>query len=334
VYGAGKPRPYYFGFLGSVFLIISIKFRIFARCNIYNFMETNNSNQKIKTLRRIIILLLLLFLISAIVMIWSMRQQSETYTQNFQMKTELAQLMSEHEAIRAENIQFQAELTERDSIILASSAEIQRLIIDQADYRRIRRQLDLLRNITQDYVRRIDSLIIVNEELALENEEMRKEITVERQRYRELSQVRTQLDDKVAMASTFRAYNLRAYTLRVRGTSETVTDRAVRADRIMVEFTLSENRIVPAGPRTIYVRIARPDEVVILAGEGEGYSFELNGNRLQFTIRENIVYDNTAQNIRMSWTKRDARAPAMVGVYTVTVFMDNQEIGRTFFELK
>jgi hypothetical protein len=102
----------------------------------------------------------------------------------------------------------------------------------------------------------------------------------------------------------------------------------------MVEFTLSENRIVSAGPRTIYVRIARPDGVVILAGTGDEYSFELDGARLQFTIKQDIVYDNTAQNIRMSWTKRDARAPAMVGVYTVTVYADNQEIGQTFFELK
>ena len=263
-----------------------------------------------------------------------MRQKSETYMQNISMKDELAQLMNEYETVRQENIQFQSQLTERDSIIMANSVEIQKLINSQADFRRVRRQLDLLRNITQDYIHRIDSLIIVNEVLALENEEIRREITVERQRYRELSQVRSELDQKVAQASTLKAYNLRATTFRVRGANETATDRAVRADRILVEFTLSENKIVPAGPRTIYIRIARPDGVIILAGEGDDYSFEFNGERLQFTIKQNIVYNNTAQNITMSWTKRDARAPAMVGVYTVTVFADNQEIGQTFFELK
>ena len=299
-----------------------------------HFMETNNNNRKIKNLIRIIIILLLLFIASIIIMVTSMRQKSETYTQNIQMKDELAELMSEYETIRRENIQFQAELTERDSIILANSVEIEKLINSQADSRRIRRQLDLLRNITQDYVHRIDSLVIVNEELKLENQEIRKEIVVERERYRELSQVKTQLDDKVSLASTLKAYNLRAYTLRVRGTNETVTDRAVRADKIMVEFTLSENMIVPAGPRTVYMRIARPDGVIILAGEGDDYSFELNGNQLQFTVKQDIVYNNKAQNISMSWTKRDTRAPAMVGMYTVTVFTDNQEIGQTFFELK
>jgi len=297
-------------------------------------METSNNNQKIKTLKRIIVLLLILFIISAIVTYCSMREKSETYTQNIQMKDELAELMSEYEAIRDENIQFQSQLTEKDSIIVANSAEIQKLINSQADYRRIRRQLEMLRAITQDYVHRIDSLIIVNEELALENEEIRREISVERERYRELSQVKTQLDDKVTLASSLKAYNLRAVALRVRGSNETMTDRAVRADKILIEFTLSENKIVPAGPRSIYVRIARPDGVIILAGEGDEYSFELDEKQLQFTIREDIIYDNTAMNITTSWTKRDARAPAMVGMYTITIFMDNQEIGQTFFELK
>jgi regulator of replication initiation timing len=295
-------------------------------------METNN--RKIKRLRWIIYLLLLLFITSLIVMIWSMREKSETYIQNIGMKDELAQLMEEYETIKEENSQFQSQLTERDSVILANSAEIQQLINSQADYRRIRRQLDMLRGITQDYVRRIDSLIVVNEELALENEEIRKEISVEREKFRELTAVKTALDDKVSLASSLKAYNLKAYTLRVRGANESVTDRAIRADKIMVEFTLSENKIVTAGPRTVYLRIARPDGVIILAGEGDAYSFELNDTRLQFTVKQDIVYNNTAQNLNMSWTKRDTRSPAMVGVYTVTVYTDSQEIGQTFFELK
>ena len=268
-------------------------------------------------------------------MILTMRQRTETFAQNLVMKGELTQLMQDHEVIRQENIRFQAELTEKDSIILASSAEIQRLIAQQTDYRRIRRQLDLLRNITQDYVRRIDSLIVVNEELALENREIRQVLSVERARYRELTQVRERLDEQVAIAaSTLVAYNLRAYALRVRGANETITDRAARADRINIEFTLGENRIVEAGSRTIYIRIARPDNVIILAGLGDAYSFILDEEQLQFTIRKEIIYDNTAQDIRTSWSQRDPSLPAMAGMYTVTVFMDGQEIGQTFFELR
>ena len=297
-------------------------------------METTHNDRKSKRLKRIIYALLLLFIILIIAVIWVMRQKSETYAQNIQMKDELAQLMSEYESVRQENIQFQHDLTERDSIILANSAEIQKLIIDQADYRRIRRQLEMLRGITQDYVRRIDSLIIVNEELAIENEEIRREISVERERSRELARVNVQLDEKVAQASTLRAYGVNAFAQRVRGANVTETDKAVRADRIVVEFTLSENKIVPAGPRTVYVRIARPDGVIILAGEGDAYSFELGGERLQYTVKQDIVYDNTAQSIRMSWTKRDTRSPAMVGFYRVVIYTDHQEIGQTTFELK
>ena len=296
-------------------------------------MEPNTKEQN-KKLKRIILLLLLFFLIAMIIMIWQMRQKSQAHSENIQMKGELAQLMSEHEAIRRENIQFQAELSERDSIISANSAEIERLIINQADFRKIRRQLDMLRAITQDYVRRIDSLIIVNQELALENEIIRREISVERERNVALARANIQLDERVAQAAVLRTYNLRAHALRVRGANETVTDRAVRTDRVVVEFTLSENSLVPAGPRTVYMRIARPDGLIILAGEGDEYSFEIDGERLQFTARQDIIYNNAAKDMIMTWTNRDTRVPAMVGVYTVTIFTDNQEIGRTFFELK
>lgn len=318
----------------KVALFLCYFFRIFAQ-RICDAMDTNNNNKKLKTLRWIIVALILLFAASMVIMIFTMRQRAETFAQNLVMKGELTQLMHDHEVIRQENIRFQAELTEKDSIILANSAEIQRLIAQQTDYRRIRRQLELLRNITQDYVRRIDSLIVVNEELALRNQQIRQELTVERARTRELAQVRDRLDEQVAIAAaTLRAYNLRAYALRVRGANKTVTDRAARADRINIEFTLGENRIVAAGPRSIYVRIARPDNVIILAGLGDEYSFMLDEEQLQFTIRKEIIYDNIAQNIQTFWSQRDPSQPAMVGMYTVTVFMDGQEIGQTFFELR
>ncbi len=297
-------------------------------------MEARNKDNKIKQLRRIIYILLIIFGILGIFMIWTLYQKSETYSQNIQMKDELAQLMGEYESIKQDNIQFQSQLSEKDSIILANSVEIEKLINSQADYRKVQRKLELLRNITQDYVRRIDSLIVVNEELSTENAEIRKEISVEREKNRELTKVKTELDEKVTQASTLKAYNVKASALRVRGSNETETDKAVRADKIRIDFTLSENKIIHQGDRTIYIRIARPDGQIITDGEGDEYSFEINETRLQYTLKKDIVYNNTAQHILVFWTKRDAKALAMTGIYKVVVFMDNQEIGDTSFELK
>lgn len=299
-------------------------------------METYNLNIKSdnKKLKRIIYGLLFVFSVLILLLIWQLRRNSQSYLQNIQMKDELAQLMSEYETIKQENEEFQDQLSEKDSAILANSVEIERLINSQADYRKVKRKLDLLRGITQDYVRRIDSLIVVNEELMVENLEIKKEISVEREKNLELTKEKTVLDQKVTQASALKAYNLKAYALRIRNRGESETDKAVRADKIAVEFTLSENRIIPSGERSVYLRIARPDGVVIIPGEGSGYSFESNGETLQYTVKKDIVYNNSAQHIQMSWTKRDKGSPAMAGMYNVSVFADNQEIGRTSFELK
>ncbi len=294
----------------------------------------SNKNQDTRKLKRIIYVLLLLFVVLIGFLIWQMREKSQTYSQNMQMKDELTELMKDYESIKTENAEFQSQLSERDSIILANSQEIQQLINSQADYRKVKRKLELLRGITQDYVRRIDSLIIVNEELMVENIEIKKEISVEREKNRELTKEKTQLDEKVTQASTLKAYNLKAYALRTRGKSETETNKAARADKITVDFTLSENKIVPSGERSIYVRIARPDGMIISLGDSDAYSFEMNGTTLQYTVKKDIVYENTAQHIQMSWMKQDLKTPAMTGIYNISVFADNHEIGRTSFELK
>ncbi|MDR2906825.1 MAG: hypothetical protein LBU91_02410 [Bacteroidales bacterium] len=299
-------------------------------------MESQNppNPKTIKKLKQAVYAFLIAILLASVCMFWLMREKSETYRQNISMKDELAQLMSEYEEIKQENLQFQTQLTERDSVILANSAEIEKLINSQADYRKVKRKLDLLRDVTQDYVRRIDSLLVLNEELTVENFEIKKEISAEREKNRELTKVKTELDEKVTQASTLKAYNIKAFGVRVKGSSETETDKAVRSDKLIVEFTLSENKIIPAGTRAIYVRIARPDGEIMAAGDGDAFSFEVAGTVLQYSIKKDIVYDNTSQHIRMWWLNWNAKYPIVAGRYNVSVFTDNQEIGRTSFELK
>jgi hypothetical protein len=91
--------------------------------------------------------------------------------------------------------------------------------------------------------------------------------------------------------------------------------------------------VAAAGKRTIYVRIARPDNVIIT--EGTEYStFTFNGEKIQYTMKKEIEYDNKAQNICLSWYKHDKKTDAMAGKYNVSVFCDDYEIGQTSFELK
>lgn len=254
------------------------------------------------------------------------------YAQGLELKGEYDALMEEYTSIKIENQDFSSQLSERDSIIMANADEIKKLIATQADYKKIKKKLDLLRTITQDYVARIDSLVVVNQELNKENVQIKEEISSERQKNTELTQTKQVLEGKVSEASVLKAYNLSAITVRKRSDNkEVLTDKSKRLDRINISFILSENKIVPAGSKTIYVRIARPDGEILVPSKDDAYTFEVNGEKLQYSISKTIDYKNVAQEVNIAWDKRDLKQAAMEGLYTVSVFVDGNEIGKTSF---
>ena len=136
------------------------------------------------------------------------------------------------------------------------------------------------------------------------------------------------------MASTFKAYDLNAATFRVRGDGkEIATDRAPRITRIGITFILSENKVVKSGKKFIYARISRPDGVVMSVGDDDLYSFEMDGEKYQYTIKEEIDYENQSMPVKMVWD-RISDGAAMEGKYDVMLYMDGKEIGRTAFMVR
>ncbi|MFH1159903.1 MAG: hypothetical protein V1733_03025, partial [bacterium] len=97
-------------------------------------------------------------------------------------------------------------------------------------------------------------------------------------------------------------------------------------------FTIGENSLVEPGTKILYIRITRPDNVVVTKSKYD--TFEYNGQTIPFSVREDLRYAGQAMNICVDWIKRDNDIPAMKGRYLVGVFFDNREIGQGSFELK
>ena len=212
----------------------------------------------------------------------AVNDRNESFTRGVELKGELDKVMDEYTTIKMENQDLSAQMSEKDSIILANRAEIEKLIASQADYNKIRRKLELLRKITQDYVARIDSLVVVNRELAEENTQLAETVTQFKAQNNRLEADKAQLQEKITVASALKAYDLQAFTVRMRADGkEKPTDRAARVTRINLQFTIGENKVVEPGIKTIYARISRPDGQVMVLGTDDLYSFELNGKTLQ-----------------------------------------------------
>ncbi len=258
--------------------------------------------------------------------------KEEAVNKNQDLQKELDVMLLQHDSIKTANAKLSVKLSAKDSIIMKNAEEIQKLIAVNADYRRIKRKLDYLRGITQSYVDQIDSLFTENKKLQTENIKIKNDYHKEKERNTELTTVKDQLTEKVNVGSMLKAYATSAVGLRTKGGGkEVISDKAKSTDKIKICFTLSENLIATSGSKDIYIRIAGPDTYILTRGEGDEYSFTGNGEKLQYSIKKPITYENKAMNLCLYWDKTKDFEP---GKYSISIFADGIEIGQAFLELK
>lgn len=255
------------------------------------------------------------------------REMAMILTEELQL--ELDSVLDEYHAVKLE---YDSILTDKDSIIQANAREIQSLIARQADYNRIRRQLNLLREVTQNYVKEIDSLYTENRVLKAENVQMREEIIQVRRRTTELTQNKAELETKVEVASELRAYQIEAFPFRLRGRGrEDETDRAGRVEQVRVCFLIGENPITPAGEHNIYMRIADPYGQILRVSDDIAYAFVHHGDTLQYSVKGTINYQNRQMNKCLTWQRIAEFEP---GVYDISLYTDEYRLGDSVFELR
>lgn len=258
----------------------------------------------------------------------------EKNLQSIELEAELDSLMQEHERVKSVYGTLSDSLSNKDSIILANAAEIKTLLGTKYEYFKVKRKLELLRKISQGYVHQIDSLFTVNAELKDENNQIKSVYKEELSKNEELNKDKQKLTDKMNSAAVLKAYKITALPLKVRGSDKVRdTDKASRADKIRVCFTLSENKLVSPGRRSVYLRIARPDKVILSHGRSDEYSFTAQGETLQYSTMEAVEYDGTSSDICLNYNI-SGKAELPKGTYIVTIYADEREIGQSSFVLK
>jgi hypothetical protein len=261
--------------------------------------------------------------------------EAEKEMQRLDFQAEVDSLMKVHNELKESYGELSLELAEKDSIIQADAVEIKKLLDSQWDYNRIKKKVAALQDISQRYVRQMDSLYTVNRELVAENERIREEFQAERRQNTNLTRQKEELTNKVNQAATMRISNYKAKAVRFKGGGkESDTDRASRTERIRIDFNVAANELIEPGTKLFYVRIADPKRAIISKGTGDEYSFKSNGETLQFTEKVRVNYDGTETAVRAYYVKPDAYE-LMPGTYFVDVYEQGGKlIGQTTVDLK
>ena len=186
-------------------------------------------------------------------------------------------------------------------------------------------EITTMRDIMKSYIVQIDSLNTRNKVLSTENTEIRQQISKVRSTNTQLSKVKEELSTKVEIASVIQAKDIVAASLNKKRKE---TTRLNLLDKLRICFTLRENALAKAGPKEVFMRVIRPDSLVITSSPDN--LFEYRGNKTIYSASRGVDYMN--QDIEMC-IYLDNTGDFIIGNYSVELYLEDNIIGRTNFML-
>ncbi len=239
------------------------------------------------------------------------------------LERQLNEMIIEYDDLKTENDSI-------NSLLVTEQDKIKRLLkIDASNAQKIKmykQELETLRKVMRSYIVQIDSLNTRNRELTEENIQVRTQLARVEEDREVLTKEKEDLSSQVAMASVLSAKNVIAEGLNKKSKPN---DKSGKIEKVKVCFTVRENAITKAGKKIIYLRIVRPDEVVLTAGGST--MIEINGEQLVYTAYRELEYENQDIDMCIYWDKTEELIP---GTYAVHLFAEGVEIGSTTFDLK
>ncbi len=282
----------------------------------------------------VLVVIVILLAIATIVLGYKYYKESQQLVQTSEEKEILEDVKSDLEKqLRTMIVEYDSLKTNNDSVndlLVQEQEKITRLLRMQAsDAEKIRKyqsELETLRKVMRDYIVQIDSLNTRNRLLTEENIQVRQQLTSAEEQNVMLTTEKELLSTQVELASILSAKNI---TVEPQKKSNRSTNKIRNLEQIKVCFTVRENAIAEAGTKDMYLRIIRPDELVLPNDNGD--TFEFNDEQVVYSANRELEYENNDIDICIYWTKN---TDLIAGNYTVILYSEGYEIGSSSFSLK
>lgn len=107
------------------------------------------------------------------------------------------------------------------------------------------------------------------------------------------------------------------------------TEKASRVLKIKVCCTIRENSLIAAGEKEVFMRITRPDELVLATSEQDVFNYD--GKKIVYSAKRSVAYENKDVDLCIFWDNAGQLIP---GNYGVDLFCEGKLIGSSNFVLK
>ena len=177
----------------------------------------------------------------------------------------------------------------------------------------------------------IEGLKKVNENLVVENTDLKIERNELNQNLRAAKKTEEKLTEKVKVASRLEAENILIAALSQKGKAKEDEFRARQIDKLKVEFNVVKNDVAPISGKEILMRIIDGnDNVLFDVARGSG-TFVLDGKETFYTSKQEILFDNSQQQVSFLYDKGSEYLP---GRYVMEIYTDGYLMGSKSFRVK
>lgn len=227
--------------------------------------------------------------------------------------------------------------TNNDTLMASLQKEKNRIVdllkINASNVQLIRKyksEITTMREIMKSYIVQIDSLNTLNKQLTAENTNIKQQITEVKSTNVELTKAKEELGAKVEVASVIMAKDIKVIGMKGSRERSKETSRIKDITRLRACFTLRENAIATPGEKEVFMRIIRPDSLVVTSSPDN--LFDYKGNKLIYSANRLVDYMN--QDIEMCiFLEIMNNADLIIGTYTIELYLENNIIGRSTFAL-
>ena len=286
-------------------------------------METKKTQSgKIAQVITVALAIVLAVVVVLFIYVWTDRSKmiNELTTDKQNLTLNLEKLRAEYDDLQTSNDTINLRLIEeREKVDLL----IERLKTTEATNRSTLRQyekeLGSLRDIMRGYVRQIDSLNVLNQNLRSETLIARAEAAESGKKYETLVKQADELTQKVEKGAVVRVRDIKVTAITTKAKE---TDKAKSTSKLRTCFTLIENSIAERGFRNVYVRVKGPDK--ILLAQGQNY-FTVDNEQLIYSDMREVDYQGEDLEICVFYGGINEKF--VKGVYTVDVYSGGTLMG-------
>ena len=282
----------------------------------------------------VVVIVLLLGIAGAGYYIYHQKQQMGDLMESFNLEKEALEDEYNELSLQYEGYKFSVGNDSLIALLSTEQAKVQRLLeelrtvkaTNAKEISRLKKELATLRKIMRNYVQQIDSLNRENEQVQVEKKEAVQKYQQATSQAATLKKEKEKLTERVTLASRLDASDIQVTPVNARGK---LAKRIKNMQQFVLTFKIAKNITAPVGEKTVYVRLMKPDDDILMKNHSNVFPFE--GKEIGYSMKKLIEYEGEEVAVTMYW---DIEEFLSAGTYRVDIFVDGNLIGRNNFTLK